>query len=386
MTDLALVRPLPDRRIAPGDDRLLARIAAIVEANPPAGAVAELKRLLAVHASRASGQKPSTCAGHDRPRCVIGRHPAMLAAAETVRRVAPTNLPVLILGESGTGKGLFAEMVHRQSGRAGPLVKINCATLPDTLIESELFGHERGAFTGAATERKGRFELADGGTLFLDEIGETTPAFQVKLLRVLQDGEFERVGGARTVRTDVRIVAATNRDLIADVAAGTFRADLYYRLAVVPLTLPPLRQRRQDIPELAQRILDDFHRANGSRQSLTADALERLTGCDFPGNIRELENCLNFAAAMADSPTLTAADLGCQAGRCAAKARRTAASSVAASPNATSSSGLKVGRDELIEALATTGWSQAKAGRRLGLSSRQVAYAIRKYDVSLPRL
>ena len=163
-------------------------------------------------------------------------------------------------------------------------------------------------------------------------------------------------------------------------------AQLAHARQAITLTLPPLRQRRQDIPELAQRILDDFHRANGSRQSLTADALERLTGCDFPGNIRELENCLNFAAAMADSPTLTAADLGCQAGRCAAKAQRTAASSVAASPNATPSSGLKVGRDELIEALATTGWSQAKAGRRLGLSSRQVAYAIRKYDVSLPRL
>ena len=187
MTDLALVRPLPtpDHRLAPGDEPLLARIAAIVEDSTPAGAIAELKRLLAAHAPRRNGLRPSTCPGHDRPRCVIGRHPDMLAAAETVRRVAPTNLPVLILGESGTGKGLFAEMVHRQSGRAGPLVKINCAALPDTLIESELFGHERGAFTGAATERKGRFELADGGTLFLDEIGETTPAFQVKLLRVL---------------------------------------------------------------------------------------------------------------------------------------------------------------------------------------------------------
>ena len=228
MTDLApiLDRPLPifDRRVPSKDEerqRLINRIVAIVDRNPPVSAVEELKRLLAAYGTKPRGSgTASSCPGRDQPRCIIGKHPAMLMAAETVRRVAPTDLPVLILGESGTGKGLFAEMVHRHSGRSGPLVKVNCAALPEALIESELFGHERGAFTGASVERKGRFELAAGGTLFLDEVGETSPAFQVKLLRVLQDGEFERVGGTRTLRADVRIVAATNRDLMAAIADG----------------------------------------------------------------------------------------------------------------------------------------------------------------------
>lgn len=323
MTDLASVldRPLPvtERRAPTGNGdgtRLIARIAVILDHNPPADAVEALKRLLAIHGARSVGNREAVCERRDRPRCVVGNYPAMLAAADTVRRVAPTDLPVLILGESGTGKSLFAEMVHRQSARSGPLVKVNCAALPEALIESELFGHERGAFTGASSERKGRFELAAGGTLFLDEIGDTSPAFLVKLLRVLQDGEFERVGGIRTLRADVRIVAATNRDLAAAVAAGSFRSDLFYRLSVVPVMLPPLRDRRADIPELAWRILEDFDRANGGRRTLGTDAVDLLIACNFPDNIRELENCVKRAAVMANEPVVSAASLSCRKGCC----------------------------------------------------------------------
>jgi len=424
MTDLAPVldRPLPviERRPQTGGDdrqRLIARIAGILDRNPPADAVAELKRLLAAHGARPAGARGAVCGSRDRPRCVIGKHPAMLAAADTVRRVAPTDLPVLILGESGTGKGLFAEMVHRHSGRSGPLVKVNCAALPEALIESELFGHERGAFTGAAAERKGRFELAAGGTLFLDEIGDTSPAFQVKLLRVLQDGEFERVGGTRTLRADVRIVAATNRDLTAAIADGTFRADLYYRLSVVPLTLPPLRDRRADIPKLARRILEEFDRMNGGRHTFREDAIAYLLGCDFPGNIRELENCVKRAVVMASGTTLTASDftfrkeaypsevsrattperpkqfateLGGHAPEPVPSGERIDVPSVAAdaindTPRIAKRAGILVNREQLVDALATAGWSQAKAGRLLGLSARQIAYAIRRYSIFIQR-
>jgi Nif-specific regulatory protein len=403
VTDLASVldRPLPvvERRAAAGGDdgrRLIARIAGILDRNPPADAVEELKRLLATHGARPAGTRESACGGRDRPRCLVGNHPAMLAAADTVRRVAPTDLPVLILGESGTGKGLFAEMVHRHSARPGPLVKVNCAALPETLIESELFGHERGAFTGALGERKGRFELAAGGTLFLDEIGDTSPAFQVKLLRVLQDGEFERVGGSRTLRTDVRIVAATNRDLAAAIADGSFRADLFYRLSVIPVTLPPLRDRRQDIPDLARRILDDFDRENGGRHRFGDDALKYLHGCEFPGNIRELENCVRRAVVMARGSVLTVADVSGCAERSPFFGNQMTGSRNITSPENINPSveekqhvehpTLCVDRVTLVETLERAGWSQAKAARMLGISSRQIGYAIKKYRVSVLRL
>lgn len=399
MTDLSSVldRPLPvlDRRPPPKEDereRLISRIAAIVDRNPPASALEELKRLLAAYGAKPAGGRAANCAGRDQPRCIIGHHPAMLAAAETVRRVAPTDLPVLILGESGTGKGLFAEMLHRHSGRSGPLVKVNCAALPEALIESELFGHERGAFTGAMAERKGRFELAAGGTLFLDEIGETSPAFQVKLLRVLQDGEFERVGGSNTLRADVRIVAATNRDLATAIADGSFRADLFYRLSVVPITLPPLRDRREDIPDLARRVLADFDRTNDTHHVLGADAIADLVACAFPGNIRELENCVKRATVMADGPLISAAHLACRRGCCPSSRGGPPAEAVAvddpgvASREGSPGTGLAVNREALLSALSGVGWSQAKAARRLGLSSRQIGYAIRKYAITLPRL
>jgi DNA-binding NtrC family response regulator len=228
---------------------------------------------------------------------------AMQQVVELAQRVARSKATVLVQGESGTGKERIAALVHKASDRAQrPFVKLNCAAVPEPLLESELFGHEAGAFTGAARRREGRFELADGGTLFLDEVGETTPAMQAKLLRVLQEGEFERVGGSRTQSVDVRIVAATNRDLAADVASGRFRGDLLYRLAVVPLTVPPLRERPEDVLPLARHF---------ARPGLAFDAAAEalLRGCRWPGNVRELQNVVQRASLLCDGDVVDAAVL-----------------------------------------------------------------------------
>jgi transcriptional regulator with PAS, ATPase and Fis domain len=229
---------------------------------------------------------------------MVGRDPAMLQLFDLIREVGPLDVPVLILGESGTGKELVAQALHRVSKRHdGLMVPVNCGALPDGLIESELFGHVRGAFTGAHRDKQGRFELADGGTIFLDEIGELSPSMQVKLLRVLQDGSFEPVGSERTITVDARVICATNRDLDADVADGTFRSDLYYRLCVVPITVPPLRDRPADIAELATHFLARFAREHPAFEArLSEEALAALTAYRWPGNVRELENAMQYAA------------------------------------------------------------------------------------------
>ncbi len=242
---------------------------------------------------------------------MVGSGPAMQRLFELVRRAAPSEGRVLVTGENGTGKELVARAIHESSRRkAGPFVKLNCAAVPAELIESELFGHERGAFTGAVAARRGKFELADGGTLFLDEVGDMPAAMQAKLLRVLQEGEFERVGGTHTLRVDVRVVAATNKDLAAEVQAGRFREDLYYRLNVVPIHAPPLRERREDIPELATRFLAEACERNGRRpMRLERDALAALQTHDFPGNVRELRNLVERLAILCDGPEITADDV-----------------------------------------------------------------------------
>ncbi len=225
---------------------------------------------------------------------LTGRSPAILSVMEQVRHIASTRATVLIEGETGTGKGLVAQSIHQNSPRKGErFVWVNCGALAEGVIESELFGHERGAFTGASAQRRGRFELADGGTLFLDEIGETSPAVQVKLLRVLQDRSFERVGGTETIRTDVRLIAATNRDLAAEVKAGRFREDLFYRLSVVRIQMPPLRERPDDIPLLVEAFLREFNREHGRRVTgITRGVLDRLVHYSWPGNVRELRNMI----------------------------------------------------------------------------------------------
>src|SRR6476646_1770573 len=222
---------------------------------------------------------------------LVGQSAAIRQLYEMVEKVAHTPSTVLITGESGAGKELIARALHENSSRhAGPFIKINCAAIPKTLMESELFGYEKGAFTGAVGAKPGRFELAHGGTLFLDEIGEIPVEMQVKLLRVLQESEFERVGGIKTIKVDVRLVAATNRDLHAEVAAAAFREDLYYRLNVVPIHLPPLRERRQDIPLLTDHFITKFNeRLKKETSGIDPDAVDRLVSYNWPGNIRELE-------------------------------------------------------------------------------------------------
>ncbi len=228
-----------------------------------------------------------------------------------IARVAPTDSTVLISGESGTGKELVARALHLNSTRAGkPFMAVNCAALADSLLESELFGHEKGAFTGAVSQKKGRLEIAEGGTVFLDEIGELAPALQVKLLRVLQEHEFERVGGTRTIPTDIRLIAATNRNLEEAIAAGIFRQDLYYRLNVVELEMPPLRDRREDIPLLAHYFASRHgEKCNRRIVGISSEAQERLLNYDWPGNIRELENAIERAVVLGATEYLLPEDL-----------------------------------------------------------------------------
>ncbi len=238
---------------------------------------------------------------------IIGASPAMEAVYGTTRRVAPSSASVLILGETGTGKELIAKAVHRLSQRVnGPLVKVNCGALSESLLESELFGHVRGAFTGAVNNRAGRFEAAHGGTIFLDEIDSTSRKLQIKLLRVLQEREFERVGDTETIRVDVRVIAASNRDLMEEVDCGRFREDLYWRLNVVPISLPPLRQRREDIRPLVTHFLNFYNETNDRYVThIQPAALAALEAYDWPGNVRELQNYVERAVVMADGDELT---------------------------------------------------------------------------------
>jgi transcriptional regulator with GAF, ATPase, and Fis domain len=235
----------------------------------------------------------------------------MKAIHEVVARVADSPSTILITGESGTGKGLIAQELHRLSSRRDKaLIKVNCAAIPKDLVESELFGYEKGAFTGAVGSKPGRFELADGGTIFLDEIGEIPVEIQVKLLRALQESEFERVGGVRTITVDVRLIAATNRDLKALIAEGRFREDLFYRLAVVPMELPPLRERREDIPMLVGHFIEKFNRRLGKRvEGVDPEAMLILQSYGWPGNIRELENLMERSVLFADGPIVEATQL-----------------------------------------------------------------------------
>src|SRR6202050_2263772 len=242
---------------------------------------------------------------------VVANSAAMQQVLSTVERIAPTNSTVLLGGESGVGKDLIARVIHQKSRRAnGPFVKINSTAIPENLLESELFGYEKGAFTGAATSKPGKFELADKGTLFLDEIGDVPPATQVKLLRVCQEREFERLGGTKTIKVDVRLIAATNRDLRAALEEGTFRQDLYYRLNVVPIDIPPLREHKEDIPDLVKLFLDRFSSQAGKQfTGIAPEALNLLMAFHWPGNVRELENIIERAVALSEGPVLQAGDI-----------------------------------------------------------------------------
>ncbi|BAP88516.1 nif-specific regulatory protein [Burkholderiales bacterium GJ-E10] len=331
---------------------------------------------------------------------VIGISPLMQKVFAEVHQAAPSRATVLLRGESGTGKEAIARAIHVQSARKDrPFVKVNCAALSETLLESELFGHEKGAFTGAHAERKGRFELADGGTLFLDEIGDISAAFQAKLLRVLQEQEFERVGGNRTIRVDVRLIAATNRDLEKAVAANQFRADLYYRINVVGIFLPPLRERREDIPALVEHFLAKFNKENRKDLKIAPEAMQVLRNCYWPGNVRELENCVERTATMARGALIREFDLPCVQNRCLTRALHVPEKPVAmpvgsapaqapeASPQNWEPSRIEGGeRERLVWAMERCGWVQAKAARLLKLTPRQMGYALQKYQIEIKRI
>ena len=314
---------------------------------------------------------------------IVGHTPVMRHVFDQVRQVAKWNTTVLIRGESGTGKELIANAIHYNSPRSSnTFVKLNCAALPDNLLESELFGHEKGAFTGAVTQRKGRFEQADGGTLFLDEIGEISSAFQAKLLRVLQEGEFERVGGLKTLKVDVRVIAATNRDLEAEVERGEFREDLYYRLNVMPINMPSLRERVEDIPDLSRFLVEKISRGQGRPLAIMDSALRLLMQYDWPGNVRELENCLERAAIMCeegqidrDVINLTGLD------------EHSATTEVIAPQTNVDLNDPDIDeRERVIAALEQAGWVQAKAARLLGLTPRQIAYRIQTLNIKVRQI
>jgi DNA-binding NtrC family response regulator len=303
---------------------------------------------------------------HGFPR-MIGEHPSMLQAGKEMQRVATTESTVLLLGESGTGKELFARAVHQLSPRATkPFVAINCAAIPETLIENELFGHDRGAFTGAAGRQAGKFELAHRGTIFLDEIGELPLAVQSKLLRVLEDRKVERLGGTAPVVCDVRVIAATNRNLEEAIAAGEFRRDLYYRLAVVPITIPPLRDRGDDVLLIASHFLERFRREfRKNNLRLAADASAALQQHTWPGNVRELQNAMERAAILNDGE-ITAADLGLVP---------------AASSTTSTENGQKLEREKIESTLRECKWNKAAAAERLGISYKTLLTRIKAHGL-----
>ena len=319
---------------------------------------------------------------------LVGRSPAMLELFQLVETVAKTPSTVLITGESGTGKEMVAKAIHVNSLRRDrPFVALNCGAVPETLLESELFGHVRGAFTGADTNKKGLVEVADGGTIFLDEIGEMTPSMQVKLLRVLQERRFRRLGGTDEVAADIRIVAATNQDLPQLVANGRFREDLYYRINVIPVQLPPLRERREDVPLLAERFLRTFAEAMGKNVTgISNEALRVLAAYDWPGNVRELQNVIERAVALEATPVVLPETLPAHV-RCAPSS----ATAVASGPPPVlpeleegfdlEARGEEFYRHYLALALARAGGVQVRAAEMLGMSFRSFRYYAKKYGL-----
>jgi Nif-specific regulatory protein len=308
---------------------------------------------------------------------IIGQSPALREVDNLCRRVAPSNATVLLLGETGTGKELTARHVHQLSNRREkPFIGINCAALAETLLESELFGHERGAFTGAVARKIGRFELAEGGTLFLDEIGDISPATQVKLLRVLQEREIVRVGGTQTVACDVRVIAATNRDLHTAVEDGSFREDLYYRLNVFPVQLPPLRERREDIAQLVEHFVKVSAGQLGMpAPTVSADASAILTSHSWPGNIRELQNVVERMVLMCDGGEILSMHVPREIAGASREAFATGGES-----------GLRgYERAMIVQALTETGWNQTKAAERLGISRDNLRYRVKKYTIEKPK-
>jgi Nif-specific regulatory protein len=311
-----------------------------------------------------------------RPSNIVGHSKEMQIVFHLIEKIAPTQTTVLILGESGVGKELVAQAIHYASQRADkPFIKFNCAALPESIIESELFGHERGAFTGATSQRRGRFELADGGTIFLDEIGELSPSIQTKLLRVLQEHEFERVGGDKTIRVDIRVIAATNRDLRAEIQVGHFREDLFYRLYVFPITVPPLRERRSDIVPLADHFAGHFSTTSGKPvRRISEPAIELLMAYNWPGNVRELENVIERAVILSEDGVIHGYNLP--------PSLQTAESSGTASGGSLEESVGRFERELILETLKNSHGNLARTARSLGTTERVLGLRVKHYGIN----
>ena len=320
---------------------------------------------------------------------IIGNSKPMQEVFSIIDKISSSDVTALLLGESGTGKELVAKALHEGGNRKDKsFVKINCAALPETLLESELFGHEKGAYTGAHMSRPGRFELAHGGTIFLDEIGEMPLSLQAKMLRILQEKQFERIGGTKTFAVDVRIVAATNVSLEKAVVDGNFRADLYYRLNVVPIELPPLRDRKEDIPLLFSHFLEKSNKRNGKAIKLTSELLDFITNYDWPGNVREMQNLVERMVILAEGDRLTIADLptnifGHDRLKAIAPTEVIGSQTNRIGPEVNSRRSLQdIEREEIEMSLRRNGWVQVRAARELGLTERQMGYRIKKYGLN----
>jgi two-component system response regulator AtoC len=363
-----------------------------------------LRRTLDSRATGRAGPRLGPDGDGDALAAPITLSAAMERVWGLAERVADTDVPVLLVGESGVGKDVVARRIHALSHRADkPFVKINCAALPGELLESELFGHEKGAFTGAHAEKPGKFELANRGTIFLDEIGEMDPRLQAKLLQVLQDEEFYRVGGKRSLRVDARVLVATNRDLESEIQAGTFREDLYYRLNVVTMRVPPLRERKEDIEPLVRHFVDKYRRRyKGGLDRVPDEVLQRFHAYDWPGNVRELENLVRRLVVLKD-PNMVLGEL--TPARAVASELKTNGAAAAVAPSLSApQSGLhaplpedaplkEVGkraariaeREAIIRALGRTGWNKRKAAKRLQISYKALLYKIKDCEIVDPR-
>jgi len=306
---------------------------------------------------------------------IIGKSKAMLSVFKMIGKISPTNATALILGESGVGKELVASAIHTKSRRADePFIKFNCAALPESIVESELFGHEKGAFTGATATRQGRFEMANKGTIFLDEVGELSLPVQAKLLRILQEKEFERVGGSKTLKTDIRVIAATNRDLEQEVSKGRFREDLYYRLNIFPITVPPLRERKSDILLLADYFIEKYNSMNfkGIRR-ISTRAIDLLMRYHWPGNVRELENCIERGVILSEDDVIHGYHLP--------PSLQSAESSGTPATGSLQQRLDAIEHEMIIEALKRTRGNMSKASRQLGLSERVMGLRVKKFDI-----
>jgi two-component system response regulator AtoC len=335
--------------------------------------IIRVTRLFETQAVKAKCEVLEATCRHDHDRKLFGKSAAMQKVHSLIEQAAPTNATILITGESGTGKELAARAIHKASTRCNrPFVSLNCAAIPDGLMESQLFGHERGAFTGADQKRKGKFELADNGTLLLDELGDLPGPLQAKLLRVLQESRFERVGGSKSINVDVRIIACTSKNLQEEVVAGNFRQDLLYRLQVIPLKMPPLREHKEDIEELCRVFLSEFNTLHGRSVKITGEAIQCLNQYDFPGNARELRNLMERASVLSRGPEITPADLPTELNRQSTKQ----------DSNFNLSDQLAIVEQNCLQnALVHSGGNRTEAARLLGISRKNLWEKLKSYGL-----